>query len=96
MKQRPKTISFEQLKKELLSNPKVKEAYDALDAEYQIASQIIKARIKQKISQEDLAIKSGIARTFISRVEGMNAQPSISLLRRISQALNIKINITIQ
>jgi len=96
MKQKPKTISFEQLKKELLSNLKVKEAYDGLDAEYQIASQIIKARIKQKISQEDLAIKSGIAQTFISRVEGMSAQPSISLLRRISQALNIKINITIQ
>lgn len=92
---KPKFTTYRQLKRELLSDPKVKKAYDALETEYQIASQMIEARIKQKMSQEELARRAKTGQAVISRLEGMNARPSISLLSRVAKALNTKIRITV-
>lgn len=92
---KPKFTTYRQLKKELLSDPKVKKAYDALETEYQIASQMIEARIKQKMSQEELARRAKTGQAVISRLEGMNAKPSISLLSRVARALNTKFRITV-
>ncbi|MBI2590273.1 MAG: helix-turn-helix transcriptional regulator [Candidatus Blackburnbacteria bacterium] len=46
--------------------------------------------------QEQLAKKVGTGQAVISRLEGINAKPSISLLRRVAQALGTKIQVTIQ
>ena len=70
--------------------------YEKLEPEFQIARQIIAARIKQRISQEELARRAETGQAVISRLEGMNAKPSPSLLERIARALNTKISITIQ
>jgi len=48
------------------------------------------------MSQEELARKAKTGQAVISRLEGMNAKPSLSLLERIARALNTKISITIQ
>lgn len=93
---RPKAVPWEEFKKELLSDPKVKQAYDALEPEYQIACQMIEARIKKKMSQQELAKKMGTGQAVISRLEGMNGKPSISLLERVARALETPINLTIQ
>ena len=95
MKKRLQAIPFHELKKELLSKPGVKKAYDALEAEYQIASQMMDARIKKKMSQAELAIRAGTGQAVISRLEGMNAKPSLTLLRRIANALEIRFHISI-
>lgn len=90
-----KLIPFEQFKKSILSDPEVKAAYDALEAEFQIADQMIAARIKKKMTQEQLANKAGTAQAVISRLEGMDSKPSITLLRRVAQALGTKFTLTI-
>ena len=95
MKKGPKYTTYQELKKRLLSDPKVKKAYDELESEYQVAAQMIEARIKQKMSQEELAKKMGTGQAVISRLEGMNAKPSISLLERAAKALQIKFHLTI-
>lgn len=96
MKKKPKTISFEELKSDLMKDPEFRHEYEKLQPEFQIASQMIDARIKQDMSQEELAKKVGTGQAVISRLEGMNAKPSLSLLSRVARALNIKISITIQ
>ena len=53
------------------------------------------ARIKKKMSQEELAKKIGTGQAVISRLEGMNTKPSISLLTRGAEALDTPIKITI-
>ncbi|MBI2611627.1 helix-turn-helix transcriptional regulator [Candidatus Gottesmanbacteria bacterium] len=63
--------------------------------EYEIARQIIDARLKQKMSQEDLARKAKTGQAVISRLERMNANPSLPLLKRIAQSLNTKITFTV-
>ena len=88
--------SHEELHRKWMKDPGYRREYEKLETEFQIARQIIGARIKQKMSQEELAKKVGTGQAVISRLEGMNGKPSISLLERIARALNIKIRVTIQ
>jgi ribosome-binding protein aMBF1 (putative translation factor) len=96
MKTKPKSIPFEEFKRELLSDPAVKREYDALEPEFEIAEQIIKARIERKISQAELAKRMKTGQAVVSRLEGANASPSLALLKRLARALGIKLQLTIQ
>ncbi len=91
-----KLISAEALHRELMKDPEFRREYEKLEPEFQIARQIIGARIKQKMTQKQLAEKVGTGQAVISRLEGMNAKPSISLLTRVAQALKTEINITVR
>lgn len=96
MKKKPKAIPFETLHKEWMKDPKYRYEYVKLQPEFEIAMQMIGGRIKKKMSQQDLAKKVGTGQAVISRLEGMNASPSLSLLKRVASALGTKITITIQ
>jgi DNA-binding XRE family transcriptional regulator len=91
-----KFITHSQLKKDLMKSPGFRHEYEKLKPEFEIANQMIGARIKNKMSQEDLAKKAGTGQAVISRLEGMNASPSLALLKRIAEALGTKFEITIQ
>lgn len=95
MKNRKNLISFKRLHKDWMKNPEFKTEYKKLEPEFQIAKQIIAARLKQKISQEELAKKVGTDQAIVSRLENMVGKPSIFLLERFARALNIQLNITI-
>jgi hypothetical protein len=49
------TIQFEKLRARLLANPKVKAEYDALAPEFEIAAELLKARLRAGLSQAELA-----------------------------------------
>lgn len=49
-------------------------------------------RNKKKISQETLAEKSGIHRTYLSEVEGGKRNPTISVLNKIVLALEVSMS----
>lgn len=89
-------IKAEDLDREHMKNPEYRKEYEKLETEFQIASQIIEARLKKNITQEELAKKVNTGQAVISRLEGMNGKPSISLLERIARALGTKLQITIQ
>jgi len=90
------TVTFEQFKKKLLANAQTQRAYKDLETEYQIACQVIEARIKRGFTQEDLAKKANTGQAVISRLERMTVQPSLSLLERLARALDTKISVTVQ
>ncbi|MDP3947943.1 MAG: helix-turn-helix transcriptional regulator [bacterium] len=94
MKQK-KFYSHEELHREWMKDPEHRREYEKLEPEFQIARQIIGARIKNKMTQEDLAEKAGTAQAVISRLENMTGKPSISLLQKVAHALNTKIKVTI-
>ena len=95
MKQK-KFLTHKELHDNWMKDPKFRVEYEKLEPEYEIACQIIEARLKKKMSQEELAKKVGTGQAVISRLEGMNAKPSISLLTRVARALQTKIIVTIQ
>ena len=92
MKQK-KFYTHEELHRKWMKDPKFKEAYESLEPEFAIARSIIEARIKKNISQAELAKKMGTGQAVISRLEGANASPSLSLIKRLANALNLKVEL---
>jgi len=79
--------------KKRLKNPAFKKAWEESEAEYQVSRALIAARIKDKLSQGELAKKAHTTQAVISRLENMTANPSVGLLQKIAQALNVKLKI---
>lgn len=89
-----KLKNWDNIKKKWFADPKVKAEYDALETEFQIASEIIKARSTQNITQEELAKKIGTKGSGISRVESPGyGKVSLAMLRKIADGLNCKLEI---
>jgi XRE family transcriptional regulator, regulator of sulfur utilization len=55
-----------------------------------LAEQIRLFRSKRGLSQEELAFRAGLHRTYISLVERAKKSPTIDRLTRISAALDVK------
>ncbi len=74
-------------KKTLLKNPQVRKALKETELEYQVAREIIKARITRGLTQKQLAEKLKTRQSVISRVENAKTVPSLSFLKRVAQAI---------
>ena len=57
-----------------------------------IASNIRQYRAKKKISQEKLSDLTGISQQHISNIENEQVNPSIELLLKIADALEVTLN----
>lgn len=93
MKKRP-IFTLQDHLKILLKDPEFRKEWEDSEVEYQLGRKLIEARLKRNLSQRDLAKKVGTSQAAISRIEAMNANPSLSLLKRIAQALNSKLHIS--
>ena len=71
------------------------EAYDALDLEYQLASQMLKARSRAGLTQDAVAERMGTTKSAISRLEsaGKKHAPSIATLQRYAQAVGCELQV---
>jgi predicted transcriptional regulator len=87
--------NFKTIKKQSLKNKVVKKAYDDFGLEFSIINQIIERRLKKGMSQKDLALKMGTKQPSIARFESGEYNPTISFLKKISKALDSKLEIKI-
>lgn len=88
-----KKYTFKEHLKESLGDPEFKKAWEESEVEYQISRALISARLERKISQRELARKANTTQAVISRLEGMNANPSVGLIQKIASALSLKLKI---
>lgn len=61
-----------------------------IDAQRAVAAEIKYRRGLLKVSQEELAHLAGVHRTFIGKLEVAQTQPSICVLFRLAQALEVE------
>jgi len=90
MKQK-KFYTHQELHREWMKNPKYRRAYEELEPEFQIARALIDARIKKKMTQAEIARKAGTKQPVISRLEGAQGSPSLSLIKRIAKVLDVRL-----
>jgi len=90
-----KLKSFDEISTEWMKDPEFRKEWAKIEPEYQLARQMIGARLKKKMSQAKLAMLAGTGQAVISRLEGGNAKPSFSLVKKIASALGTDITITI-
>ena len=71
------------------------EAYDALELEYQLANQMLKARARAGLTQDGVAERMGTTKSAISRLEsaGKKHAPSIATLQRYAQAVGCDLRV---
>lgn len=81
------SVSFENVKAELLHDEALKQEYDRLKPRYEIIAQIISARKEQNITQEQLAAKVGTQKSNISRLESGSYNPSLDMLIKVAHGL---------
>ena len=88
------SISWEEIKKDLLKDPGFKEEVKKLEPEYEMIRQIIRARIEQNLSQEELAHKVGTKQSNISRLESGSYNPSLRFLKKVARGLGKELHIS--
>ena len=82
-------------RKKLLSDPEVLKEYEAHKAEFEVAMALIKARLAAKMTQLDVARKMRTSQAQIARLESGQHFPSMSSIHKYAQAVNRKINLSI-
>lgn len=87
-------MTYEELKEEILADPEAKREYDALEPEFQLILAMLELRSEQNLSQQDLADRTGINRSDISKIEHGNANPSLKTIKRLANAMGKQVKIS--
>ena len=88
----PATESFAQWKKD----SKFVAAYDALEAEFALASSLIQARSAADMTQEQVAQAMGTTQAVVARLESGRVLPSTRTLERFAKATRSRLRITFE
>lgn len=91
-----KNIPVKTAPKRWLKDPDVRAAYDALDEEFAIASQIIHARTRAGLTQQQLAERMHTSQSAIARLESGRGRPSVSTLEKVAAATGSKLRMVLE
>ncbi len=70
------------------------EAYNALELEYQVAGQMLKARARAGLTQDAVAERMGTTKSAISRLESAGKHaPSLATLKRYARAVGCELQV---
>ena len=86
-----KAIDFDKYLETQLKNPEFRKAYEELEDEYALATQIIRFRIDRNLTQAQLARLVGTSQPAIARLEsGNHRNLTLSFIFRIAKALDLR------
>ena len=84
---------FNRYLKEQMKDASFKAAWDDGELGHQLQMMVLKARSEQNLTQPELAERTGIRQSNISRIEKGQAMPSISTLNKIAHGLGKQLQI---
>lgn len=67
----------------------------ALEDEFALASQLIEARKKAHLTQDEVARRMGTTQSVVARLESGHPLPSLRSLKRYAEAVNRKVEIRV-
>ena len=85
---------LQDLTNELMQDPSFRKEYEALEPEREITRAILNARTRAGLTQTELSEKTGISQADISRLENGTRNPTIKLLQRLADGLNMDLNVS--
>ncbi|HVA79206.1 MAG TPA: helix-turn-helix transcriptional regulator [Candidatus Binataceae bacterium] len=78
--------SLHSIKTKMLSDRAVRTAYDALADEFNLARELIGARVRAGLTQAELADRMGTTQSAIARLESGARMPSVNTLLKFAKA----------
>jgi DNA-binding XRE family transcriptional regulator len=89
-----KLKDFKTIKKEWLKDAGVRQEYESQKQEFQIASEVIRARTRANMTQAQLAHKIGTQTPAISRLESPGyGKASLTTLKKVAHALGYEVQV---
>ena len=87
-------VTFNEFKNKALSNPEVKKEYENLKPIFEIKKQLLQARLKKGLTQEEVARRMNTSKSNISRLESLSNKyvPNLMTLIKYANALGCKID----
>lgn len=70
-----------------MKDPEFVKEHQSTSGEFELARALIAARIEQGITQKELARRSGLRQSNISRIESGNCSPTVTTLQAIANGL---------
>jgi transcriptional regulator with XRE-family HTH domain len=71
----------------------VKTGYDALAPEFEIAAELLRARLRARLSRSELAARMRTSQSTIARLESGETLPSTKTLLRFAEATGSKFQV---
>ena len=87
-------MTLKEYKEKRMKDPAFEQAYVEIQPELNVIRAMIDARMSQNITQKELSERTGIAQAEISRLENGTRNPSIKLLQRLADGMDMVLNIT--
>ncbi len=79
--------------KEQLQDEDFKKEYDDLQPEFDVIRAIVDTRVSLNLTQKQLAERTGINQADISKLENGTRNPSINLLKRLADGMDMALKI---
>ena len=84
---------FDRYLKEQMKDPDFKKEWVENEARYQLMMMVLRARNEEQLTQSELAERTGLRQSNISRIEKGQSMPSIATLAKIAQGLGKRLEI---
>ncbi len=89
-------VKFSTLKKRMLADPGARAEYERLGPEFQMASALIAARKRARLTQQQLAERMATTQTAVARMESGRHVPSMKSILRYAEATGSKLAISLE
>ena len=84
---------FDDFFDEQMKDPEFRTEYNNLQPEFDVIRAIIDARTNQNLTQKQLSEKTGINQADISKLENGTRNPTINLLKRLADGMDMILKI---
>lgn len=85
--------TFNEVLSKQLENEEFREEYNRIQPEMDVIRAIVDARASRNITQKELAERTGINQADISKLENGTRNPSINLLKRLAEGMDMVLKI---
>ena len=85
--------TLKQYKNKQMGDASFVKEYEAFQPEMDVIRAIVEARTSQKLTQKELAERTGIDQADISRLENGTRNPSVNLLKRLADGMGMTLKI---
>ncbi len=76
-----------------LQDDAFKKEYEAIQPEMDVIRALVDARVSQNLTQKELAERTGINQADISKIEKGTRNPSLNLLKRLADGMDMVLKI---
>ncbi len=85
--------TLKDFKENQMKNPEFAKEYAAIQPELDVIRVLVDARTSQNLTQKQLAERTGINQADISKLENGTRNPSINLLKRLAEGMDMVLKI---